>query len=53
MLSHDPLWPRAGDWPAPTGPADIALVGVPTSATSLSPTRAHLTPDAVREALRR
>ena len=53
MLSHDPLWPRAGDWPAASGRADIALVGVPTSATSLSPTQAHLTPDAVRAALRR
>jgi arginase family enzyme len=53
MLSHDPLWPRAGDWPAASGHADIALLGVPTSATSLSPTQAHLTPAAVREALRR
>ena len=53
MLSHDPRWPRAGDWPAPSGHADVALVGVPTSATSLSPTQAHLTPAAVREALRR
>ncbi len=53
MLSHDPLWPRAGDWPAPAGRADVALVGVPVSATSLSPTQAHLTPAAVREALRR
>ncbi|MBX3099259.1 MAG: arginase family protein [Salinibacterium sp.] len=53
MLSHDPRWPRAGDWPAPAGHADVALVGIPTSATSLSPTQAHLTPAAVREALRR
>lgn len=53
MLSHDPLWPRAGDWPAASGHADIALVGVPVSALSLSPTQAHLTPAAVREALRR
>lgn len=52
-LFNDPLWPRAGDWPAPTGPADVALVGVPTHATSLSPTNAHLTPAAVREALKR
>lgn len=52
-LPHDALWPRAGDWPAPSGPADLALVGVPTHATSLSPTNAHLTPAAVREALRR
>lgn len=53
MLSHDPLWPRAGDWPAPSGPADVALLGVPTYLTSLSPTSAHLTPAAVRDALRR
>jgi formiminoglutamase len=52
-LSHDPLWPRAGGWPAPSGRADVALVGIPTSRLSLSPTSAHLTPAAVREALRR
>ncbi len=54
-LSHDPLWPRAGDWPAPTprARADIALVGVPTHTRSLSTTQAQLTPAAVREALRR
>ena len=32
---------------------DFALIGIPTHATSLSPTNAHLTPAAVREALRR
>lgn len=53
MLSHDPLWPRAGDWPAPSGRADLALVGVPTHESSLSATSAHLTPAAVRDALRR
>lgn len=54
-LHHDPSWPRAGDWPAPRPGerADIALVGVPAHETSLSPTSAHLTPAAVREALRR
>ena len=54
-LSHDPLWPRAGDWPAPVARerADIALVGIPTHTRSLSPTSAHLTPAAVRDALRR
>lgn len=53
-LSHDPLWPRAGGWPEPTGePADAALLGVPTWRTSLSPTGAHATPAAVREALAR
>jgi len=54
-LSHDPLWPRAGGWPAPTPGewADLVLVGVPTHTRSLSPTQAHRTPAAVREALRR
>ncbi|WP_144785621.1 arginase family protein [Microbacterium sp. BH-3-3-3] len=54
-LSVDPLWPRAGDWPAPdekTAP-DAALLGVPAWRTSLSPTGAGETPAAVREALRR
>ncbi|MFE5339258.1 arginase family protein [Isoptericola sp. NPDC056578] len=53
-LPHDPLWPRAGGWPAPTGSrTDLALVGVPTWRTSLSTTGAHATPAAVRDALRR
>ncbi|SFR43538.1 formiminoglutamase [Microbacterium azadirachtae] len=52
-LSHDPLWPRGGDWPAFDGSADAVLLGVPTWRTSLSPTGAHATPAAVREALRR
>jgi formiminoglutamase len=54
-LSHDPSWPRTGGWAAPAegGRIDLALVGVPTSRTSLSPTNAHETPAAVREALRR
>jgi formiminoglutamase len=53
-LSHDPLWPRTGGWPEPgTRRADLALIGVPTSRTSLSPTNAHETPAAIREALLR
>ncbi|MBZ2197959.1 arginase family protein [Occultella gossypii] len=56
-LSHDPLWPRAGDWPPlPADPAervDLTLIGIPTHRTSLSPTGAHATPAAVRDALRR
>jgi len=55
-LSHDDLWPRAGDWPALDafdGEVDLALIGVPTWRTSLSPTGAHATPAAVRAALRR
>ncbi|MET0673416.1 MAG: arginase family protein, partial [Microbacterium pygmaeum] len=55
-LAHDDLWPRAGDWPAASavdGLLDLALVGVPTWRTSLSPTGAHATPGAIRDALRR
>lgn len=55
-FSHDPLWPRAGSWPSPDaveGSVALALVGVPAHLTSLSPTNAHLTPAAIREALRR
>jgi formiminoglutamase len=54
-LPHDPLWPRAGDWPAAVAGerADVAVAGIPTHTRSLSPTQAHLTPAAVREALRR
>jgi formiminoglutamase len=52
----DPRWPRAGDWLA-AGPGDrapdIALLGVPTFMTSISPTGAHATPGAVRRALGR
>jgi formiminoglutamase len=51
-LSVDPLWPRAGNWSAPSGDVDFGLIGVPTSKTSLSATNAHLTPAAVRGALR-
>ena len=52
----DPRWPRAGDWLA-AGPGarepDLAVLGVPTFATSISPTGAHATPAAVRRALGR
>ena len=53
QLSHDPLWPRAGAWPAFDGHADAAVLGVPTWRTSLSPTGAHATPAAIRDALPR
>lgn len=54
-LSHDPLWPRAGDWPPfdVDARADAVLLGVPTWRTSLSPTGAHATPAAIRAALPR
>ncbi|WP_072312803.1 arginase family protein [Agrococcus sp. Marseille-P2731] len=55
-LPHDPSWPRSGDWPSladAPGRLDAVLVGLGTHETSLSPTSAHTTPAAVREALRR
>lgn len=58
-LSHDPSWPRAGGWPtleaaaAQASSVDLAILGVPAWRTSLSPTNAHATPAAIREALRR
>ncbi|WP_194395889.1 arginase family protein [Microbacterium atlanticum] len=53
-LPHDALWPRAGAWPTiDEGEWDAALLGVPAFRTSLSPTGAHATPAAIREALRR
>jgi formiminoglutamase len=52
----DPRWPRAADWLA-AGPGtrsvDVAVLGVPAFTTSLSPTGAHATPQAVRRALAR
>ena len=52
----DARWPTAADWLAagsPSGQADLALLGVPTHLTSISPTRADTTPDAVRRHLGR
>lgn len=55
---NDPLWPRAGAWLVPSDQAasptsDLALVGVPAFRSSISPTGAHATPAAIREALMR
>jgi formiminoglutamase len=51
-LSHDLLWPRAGSWPAPSGrQIDLALIGIPTWRTSITPGGAGTTPAAVRAAL--
>jgi len=52
----DPRWPTAAAWLAagsPAGTADLALLGVPTHLTSISPTGADTTPDAVRRHLGR
>jgi formimidoylglutamase len=54
-LPHDPLWPRAASLfsEQSENQADVTLVGVPASRTSLSPTSAHETPNAIRQALLR
>ena len=49
-LSSDPNWPRANTLLKSTK-AELAIIGVPASATALSPTSAHLTPAAIRDAL--
>ncbi len=58
-LPHDPLWPRASAWIVPEEAAEdtrdvhLALLGVPSFRTSITPTGAHATPDAIRGALAR
>lgn len=53
-LHHDPKWMRANTlFPTTGAGSDVALLGVPAYETALSPTSAHLTPDAVRTALAR
>jgi arginase family enzyme len=54
-LPHDPLWPRAASLfsQQSENQSDVTLVGVPASRTSLSPTSAHETPKAIRQALQR
>lgn len=55
-MSDDPLWPRASAWLAGGGAEDgphLQVLGVPCARSSISPSRADLTPAAVREALHR
>jgi formiminoglutamase len=64
-MADDPNWPRAStwiractdehSWPASRRPRPVqmALIGVPAHATSISPTRADTTPAAIRAALER
>jgi formiminoglutamase len=52
----DQRWPKAADWLAAgpgERPVDLAVLGVPSFATSISQTGAHATPAAVRRALQR
>ncbi len=54
MALVDPHWPRADAWLASDHPdARLLVVGVPSSKASLSPSRADLTPGAVRDRLSR
>ena len=53
---EDAKWPRAAHWLKPFADEaniDVALYGVCASQTSISPTGAHTTPDAIRQALLR
>ena len=55
-MTDDPRWPRASAWLAATDAsavADVTVLGVPASRTSISATHAHLTPTAIRDALAR
>jgi formiminoglutamase len=54
----DPQWPRASGWLAGGGATDpraplLAVLGLPLSQASISPSQAHTTPPAVRRALSR
>ncbi|MEX1038011.1 MAG: arginase family protein [Acidimicrobiia bacterium] len=50
MAIDDPYWPRADAWlNREAENPDIRVVGVPSSSASLSPSRADLTPLAVRD----
>lgn len=51
---HDPGWLRAGAWLEQGSTADrtdITIVGVPAHKTSVTPTNAHETPAALRDAM--
>ena len=52
-LPNDGRWPRLGSLFTDSRAADLTLLGVPAWRTSISPTGAHATPSAVRDALMR
>ena len=51
-MSEDPKWPRAASLIS-NQESRIAIIDIPASKTSISPTNAHLTPKAIRAALAR
>ena len=52
QLPEDPKWPRANSlFLAGNFNADFALIGIPAHRSSISPTQAQLTPEAIRGAL--
>ncbi|MEK9907688.1 MAG: arginase family protein [Aquiluna sp.] len=51
-MSEDPKWPRAASLIS-NQESQIAIIDIPASNTSISPTNAHLTPKAIRAALAR
>ena len=53
-LPHDPQWPRAAHWlEHGSHSPELVVLGVPAHETSISPTNAHQTPAAIRQALLR
>ena len=55
-MSEDKLWPRASSWIQPADGSthyDLGLFGIPAHLTSISHTNAHITPQAIRDALER
>ncbi len=53
-MTEDAAWPRASTWLTSSDVAsDVAVIGIPAHRTSISPTGAHATPAAVRDALAR
>ncbi|MDP3714650.1 MAG: arginase family protein [Mycobacteriales bacterium] len=52
-MTDDPLWPRASTLLGPPAGQRVGVVGVPLHRSSISPSRADLTPVAVRAALHR
>lgn len=54
MPIDDPSWPRADQWLSSDDPdPHLMVVGVPTSAASLTPSAAHMTPAGLRRRLAR